>query len=136
MKAQIINQLPESSFEVIIAEENNTLVWKDNGKEFSLNGEMYDVAKIKIENGKTVIYCINDTKETRLLENFIKAMKNDASNSKSGKSNLKLQFAYYIINTLDINTAAASIYSSGEFTIFNSALYLISQETDAPPPRA
>lgn len=135
MKAQIFSQLPESSFEVIIAEENKTLAWKDNGREFSLNGEMYDVAKIKIENGKTVIYCINDTKETTLLANFIKAMKNDASNSKSGKSSLKLQFADYTINALDINTAAAGIYSSGKFSIFNSTLYLISQETDAPPPR-
>ena len=78
MKAEIFNNLSVSatSFEVFISEEHgNNMQWKDDGKEFTLNGEMYDVAKVKKVNGKTVLYCVNDKKEKELLSNFIKAIK-------------------------------------------------------------
>ena len=72
MKAQLFAQLPETSFKVIIAENHTNLQWQDDdGKEFTLNGEMYDVAKIKKKNGKTELYCLLDKKEKELLKNFL-----------------------------------------------------------------
>lgn len=135
MKADLFTRLPESSFQLIIAEDNNAIEWKDDEKEFNLNGEMYDVAKIKKENGKTVLYCINDKKENELLQNFVKAMKNDASNGKSGKSSIKFQFTDFTINATEHNAAAISL-PAYKFGLFSSALCAVDKEINAPPPKA
>ncbi len=134
MKAQLFARLPESSFQLIIAEDNHTIEWKDDGKEFSLNGEMYDVAKIKKENGKTVLYCINDKKENELLRDFVKAMKNDASKNKSGKSSIKFQYTDFTINSPEHNAGTVSL-PAYTFNLFSSSLSTVHKEINAPPPR-
>lgn len=134
MKAQIFAQLPKSSFQLIIAEDHNTIAWKDDGKEFMLNGEMFDVAKIKKENGKTILYCINDKKENELLRDFVKAMKNDASKNKSGKSSIKFQYTDFTINSTEYNEGAISL-PAYIFTLFSSSLSTVHKEINAPPPR-
>jgi hypothetical protein len=134
MKAELFAKLPESSFELFIAEDNNTIVWKEDGKEFSLGGEMYDVAKIKKENGKTILYCINDKKEKILFQNFAKALKNDLSKNKSGKSSIKFQYTDFTINAPEYNSGAISL-PAYTFTLFSSSLSTVHKEINAPPPR-
>jgi hypothetical protein len=135
MKAQLFAKLPESSLEIIVAEETKNIQWQDDGKEFSLNGEMFDVTKIKKENGKTVLYCINDKKEKELLQNFAKAMKADAANGKSGKLGIKFQFTDYIITSVEKPGGQISRIGT-KFTVYNSALSFTIKEITAPPPRA
>jgi hypothetical protein len=48
--------------------------------EFKLNGQMYDVIEKKIENGKLILRCIIDKKETALIQMFHQM--NNESNSK------------------------------------------------------
>ena len=43
------------------------LKWESDN-EFSFNGEMYDIIGKKTENGKVVIRCIGDKKETALVD--------------------------------------------------------------------
>ena len=58
---QILSTVNQNQLEQINeAENNNAIVWEEEGKEFSLNGQMYDVAKKEIVNGKAVLYCLND----------------------------------------------------------------------------
>jgi hypothetical protein len=58
------------------------LEWEDD-EEFRLNGEMYDVVEKKIEDGKLIIRCISDKKETALISKFEKMNKENNSKSKS-----------------------------------------------------
>ncbi len=41
----------------------NSVTWEEEGKEFWLKGQLYDVVVQKTINGKKYIYCLNDTKE-------------------------------------------------------------------------
>jgi hypothetical protein len=138
MKAEIFNNLSVSatSFEVFIAEEHgNNMQWKDDGKEFILNGEMYDVAKIEKVNGKTVLHCVNDKKEKELLSNFIKAIKAGAHNGKSGKHSLKFQLTDYTITPID-KSAEFRLLPDQKFVNYTSSLYTAVSEITTPPPRA
>lgn len=59
--------------DVIDADINkNNIDWEDEGREFYLHGRLYDVAYTRTVNGRTFIYCLNDTKEEKLLANLVK----------------------------------------------------------------
>ena len=95
IKRAMLSAIPESALELIA--ETDQLVWEEEGKEFHLNGEMYDVVKTKTHNGKTVYYCINDKKEKRLLDRLIKLVKanDDSRRGRSGKITVKFQVCDY-----------------------------------------
>ena len=139
VKEQMKNLLPESALQIIVAEENaDAIKWQEEGKEFILHGELYDVAKIKTLNGKTLLYCINDTKEEKLLQKFAKAIKSandNNANSKNGKTNYKLQLNdYYFFYKIE-NTTAINANDSYEYLSFISSLTTSIKEVNAPPPR-
>jgi len=75
VKHELLAKLPESSLEIIDANaQKNDIEWEEEGKEFYLHGQMYDVAFIKISNGKKLIYCLNDSKEEGLMKRFANAV--------------------------------------------------------------
>lgn len=84
IERELLTHIPDSSLDVIIAENwDNKLEWEEKGKEFSLNEEMYDVARIEIKDGKTYLYCINDKKEKEFLNNLVKAVNHDSKKEKN-----------------------------------------------------
>ena len=55
---------------IFLTDEENSIHWIKKNKEFTVNGEMYDVVEIKIKNNKKYIYCLNDIKEKQLIARF------------------------------------------------------------------
>lgn len=89
MKTRIRAGVPDESlavFEKKLIDPHVT--WNKKGKEFILNGEMYDVVREKDINGKTFIYCIKDSEEKKLLNEFADTFHDDnagnANNKKQG----------------------------------------------------
>lgn len=89
IKARIRAGMPDESLAVF--EKNRIapyITWKKKGKEFILNGEMYDVVRVKKNNGKTFIYCIKDSEEKKLLNEYADTFHDDnagnANNKKQG----------------------------------------------------
>lgn len=58
--------------------------WEDE-KEFEWNGEMYDVVKQEIKDGKTIYTCKKDSKEDMLIKN-----KREASDKSSAKKMIEM----------------------------------------------
>ena len=65
------------------------LEWEDE-HEFKLDGKMYDVIEKKTENGKLIIRCISDEKETTLVKKYEK-INNDSGNSSKSKTALLIK---------------------------------------------
>jgi hypothetical protein len=61
-------------------EQSKQLYWEDKD-EFSYKGEMYDVIEKKTVKNQLVIRCIDDKKETSLLNEYQKNNKKNSSNS-------------------------------------------------------
>jgi len=79
---------------VFAKEEIEKLDWED-GHEFRLNNEMYDVISLHEENGKVVIRCIADKKEKALIEAYQKIHRK-STESPGQTSLLKLLSSQFI----------------------------------------
>ncbi len=75
IRQEIEKGLKEKDLSLIIVSESNKtgICWTKPDKEFKYKGEMYDVVKVKIKNQKKYYYCINDSKENRLIAHFDKS---------------------------------------------------------------
>jgi hypothetical protein len=132
--------LSDDAFEVIVAEDNAAAIkWEEAGKEFYLNGNMYDVAKIKMVNGKTHLYCFNDKNEAEILVKKNNSLNNLPDNTAAEKKHSKWTGK---IPLSDFNNSSNIIltYSVAELTTIK---YLPTQlilpngngKVLAPPPR-
>jgi hypothetical protein len=101
VKQELLSKLPESSLEIIDANfYKNDIEWEEEGKEFYLHGQMYDVAFIKVINEKKLIYCLNDSKEEELLKRIASVVNSgneQNSSNKDGHHTIKFQLSDFII---------------------------------------
>jgi len=84
---ELLKQIPENLLTKISVQDNEKAIqWEEEGKEFSLNGEMYDVVKVKYESGKAYLLCLSDKKEAKVIESIEKVVKaNNETAAGSGK---------------------------------------------------
>ena len=134
MEREVVTHIPESSLEVIIAEQvADKIVWEEKNKEFSLDGVLYDVARIEKKEGKTFLYCINDKKEKQLLDDLVKAVNKDHDN-KQGRNNIKSLLLDLVCMSDEEDMRSFSIPSA--YSSFNVTLISSFEEMNSPPPKA
>ena len=126
--------MPDSHLEII--EYTNAVKWEEEGKEFRIKDEFYDVICIKKQNGKIFLYCLNDKNEEDLVRNFDKTIKSAADNEKgkndkhSFKFPLPDQLIIYFVSSGPLGNTVLHHY-------FNYTTTLVSncREIIIPPPR-
>ena len=134
VKKELLSSLPESSFVKIELDKNIQLIeWEEEGKEFYLDGQLYDVQKKVIQNGKTILYCLNDIKEQQLLKEMANATKPGCDKQKS-KTALKITLDYCLIVTIDNNLVPLKELQPS-FFYFNETALAAAKEITVPPPR-
>jgi hypothetical protein len=116
-------------------EELKNVKWEDDGKEFELNDEMYDVIEKRTENGKIIIVCIGDKNETALIKKFEK-LRDEARGSAQSKSNTieKLLFSSFFASDLSYLFVVDN-QSSPQFVYPPSFISSINREVLTPPPQ-
>jgi hypothetical protein len=99
MKMRIFSHLDDSELEAIFYSKNkDKIVWEEDGKEFLLDGKMYDVIRFKTINNDKIIYCISDRNETKLLEKYGKTIEENIFHGKKQKSVNFEQFIFCFYN--------------------------------------
>jgi hypothetical protein len=102
--------------------------WIKPGKEFSFHGNLFDVVKTEKVDGKSILCCINDIKEKKLISDF--ARTHEASHK-------AIKFLVMIINSyidragicLHIPVFSAIRFYSNTFNIISK----LSEIADPPP---
>jgi len=89
----------EELIELLVFDKEDILNQKINfrwihSREFKYNGDMYDIVKNEENENQLILYCINDTKEKKLEEEFEKRVHQNSSENKQRPS------ANYQINIL------------------------------------
>jgi len=134
MERELLTLVPESSLEVFIAEElANKIVWQEENKEFSIDGVLYDVARIKKSEGKTFLYCLNDKQEKQLLDGLTKAVNANHGN-KQEKNSIKSLLADLVCMNDEEQSTIFSVPSS--YSLFNVTLVSSFEEINILPPKA
>jgi hypothetical protein len=74
IRQEIRQGLSEKDLTLIVvpADDESGICWIKPGKEFTYQGNMFDVVKTKINGNKKFYYCINDIKEKKLIADFSK----------------------------------------------------------------
>ena len=112
------------------------LEWEDE-KEFRMNGELYDVIEKRKENGKLIIVCIKDKKETHLVSNYDKLNK-EAQGDLSSKSKstilLNLIAGIFIQNELPVISIPGFVNKKPS-TILDDLISSGMKEILVPPPQ-
>jgi hypothetical protein len=133
MEREMLKKIPESALEVLVAEQyGDKIEWREEDKEFSIDGVLYDVARIKTSGGKTFLYCINDKKEKQLLDDLVKAVDKNQDN-KRGK-NIKPVFPDLVF--MDPIGSPQTFSVSSPYNLFNTTLVSSFEEMNSPPPKA
>ena len=114
----------------VTANEKN-IVWEDE-KEFTLQGKMYDVVSEEIVNGKQIVYCVDDEKETELIAKYNAAQKKNNSNKKSNTVNFDNTIVYCEVLQEYIYLKFSSVKN---VIVFKSNLFATDQKGISPPPK-
>ena len=133
MEREMLKKIPESSLEVFVAEQyGDRIEWREKDREFSIDGMLYDVARIKRSEGKTFLYCINDKKEKELLDNLVKAV--DKNHDNKREKNIKPVLPDLVF----INPAELPVFFSvsSQYHFLNVTLVTSYEEVNSPPPKA
>ena len=134
MEREMLTLIPESSLEVIVAEElGDKILWQEDNKEFSIDGVLYDVARIKKSEGKTFLYCLNDKQEKQLLDGLAKAVNANHGN-KQEKNSIKSLLADLVCMNDEEQSTIFSVPSS--YSLFNVTLVSSFEEINILPPKA
>jgi hypothetical protein len=136
VKERVLAGVPDSYLEII--EQNNSIQWLEKAKEFYLNGELYDVVKIKKLKNKVLLYCLNDNKEEKVLKDFEKAIKSGINNTDNGKSNkhtIKLPIKLYTDHSIQLLSLAIHVVSQNSSSL-TPAIISSFKKVTVPPPRA
>jgi len=134
MERELLAYIPDSSLEVFVAEEyGDKIVWEEENKEFSIEGVLYDVARIKKSDGKTFLYCINDKQEKQLLDGLAKAVNANHGNKQENNTIKSL-----LVDLVCMNDDEGPGIFSVPFTYSNFHANLVSsfEEINIPPPKA
>ncbi len=109
--------------------EYYNIKWTKKYKEFTLNGKMYDVVKIKTKGSKKYIYCINDIKEKQLIARLT-------------RHNRRRNKILNILKKITANKYLSSLVSHNQlnnettvcFGIYNRRFNSIDIDVYSPPP--
>ncbi|HRI25725.1 MAG TPA: hypothetical protein PLZ45_13695 [Ferruginibacter sp.] len=135
MKHRLLASVPEHLLQVINADVNKEdIEWEEEGREFFLHGQLYDVAYTKTVNGHTLIYCLNDHKEDQLLKKLsaVVAGHADQPGNHPGQHHTRFEPSDFILfteTTFSPKQTTTPVYSDG-------AERLVSAPADpaCPPP--
>jgi hypothetical protein len=132
IRQEIRQGLTEKDLTLISVPVNDEsgICWIKPGKEFTFGDKMYDVVKIKIDGTRKLFYCIEDSKEKKLIDGFAKI------NSSSQKVR-KLLTSFQFINVIQpesyfhINETSNHDYCIKSFDAASNV-----NEVTVPPPKS
>lgn len=129
------HQLPVD--QLVKIKNTKAIDWEEAGKEFTLNGIFYDVVKTEKINGETWFYCINDTMQTQLYNNYTVSLNNKTEGlplNKESKQALKFSLSYFLVYPTTGMLAFNSLNKISYYSIEQEILS-ITLPIDAPPPK-
>lgn len=135
MARQIASHLPDS--ELVKIQDSKNLDWEEEGKEFFLDHQFYDIVKTEKINGVVWYYCINDNIQTKLYNDFAKTVKSNnenTTNPKDNKYHVKLPTSYFIVDALLQNQFVDIVIQDHEL-LYQEKVIFAPTDIIVPPPQ-
>lgn len=132
---QIAQKLPTSA--LVKIKNTTSIEWEEEGKEFYVGGNFYDVVKTERNEDETWFYCINDTMQTQLYHNYTSSLQSPNDTlpfNKSSKQILKFSLSYFLVKDFASVSFISPVKSNPNYLRSQSIITIV-KEVQAPPPR-
>lgn len=107
----------------------------ENENEFEFAGKMYDVIERNVAGNNVVLHCLEDKKETELVNAFGETQKNQSQQSKSRTASLlQILSVLYLPAQVD-SLSPAAVTMQHSFTCFTSTIIERAADILTPPPQ-
>jgi hypothetical protein len=106
-----------------------------HSREFKYNGDMYDIAEKKETETELIVYCINDTKEKMLEEEFEKKVHRNSLENKQRPTSNNLNLVSISEPVQTENPVDAIVSGSTFKSWFNNFYSSLNLDIASPPPR-
>jgi len=115
--------------------ENNKIDFRwIHSREFKYNGDMYDIVEKKETDKQLFIYCVNDTEEKKLEEEFEKRVHKNSTEDKQIPSVIK--YSLSISEPVQSEKIGLAIINETVFNYWLTDIYKsIHPDKPSPPPR-
>lgn len=133
MRAKL-KELPSEKLELITLSKHEYQLAKVEDHEIKVDGKMYDIARLKEEDGKILVYCLHDEAEDNLLAFLDKILSLPLKDK-------KVPSQLVVFTSLSFIVPAAFRWAGIPDDIFKNHTYYQLQSTcffptvDSPPPR-
>ena len=137
---QVKKPTAEELIELLIFNKNDILLSRIDfrwvhSREFKYNGDMYDIVEKKETDDQLIVYCINDTKEKKLEEEFEKRVRKNSSGDKNRPTINNLNFNFISEPAQAEETNLASTFRINLFCLDTNLYKSYLADTPSPPPR-
>lgn len=132
---QMAQKLPQSA--LVKIKNSPAIEWEEEGREFYKDGSFYDIVKTEIIKGETWFYCINDTMQTQLYNNYTASLQSHTDALPLGKQSkqlVKFSLSYFIIQS-SASVFALAHLNTTHYNTMSQEINSIALEVLAPPPR-
>ena len=106
-----------------------------HSREFKYNGDMYDIVEKKETDEQLIVYCINDTKEKKLEEEFEKRVHRNSTEEKQRPSINNYNFVSLSEPVQSENAGTTPVCKSKLNYWLNEFYRSIQPDIPSPPPR-
>lgn len=116
--------------------DEDFIVWEKYGKEINRDGILYDVVAMSTGEGKTLITCFKDKKESTVLHHF-KLLQKHKRNDKEGKTPLKKLYKFNFFQIENVQSVQCNFFQKNKIALGRNV-----KPTEAflkifiPPPQA
>lgn len=111
------------------------IIWLKEGKEFRLNGKLYDVSRIETSNSTVKLFVEEDSMETKLVDNFV-ALFTSQNDKPINSSPIKIPLQHFM-QEFTCNTLTIILHPSFYFVSLmekKSSFSSITPIGQSPPP--
>lgn len=116
------------------ADEYDALAWEERGREFRLQGRLYDVVRVvKGNEGFIELWCIDDERETRLMDAMVSVVGEEPADGALVDTLLMQLCAFH--DPLSERAPGLDAYCASRSCRFANSLIDRPSEPQAPPPR-
>jgi len=132
---QMAQKLPQSA--LVKIKNSKAIQWEEEGREFYKDGSFYDIVKTEIIKGETWFYCINDTMQTQLYNNYtasLQAHTDALPLGKQSKQLVKFSLSYFIIQS-SASVFALAHLNTTHYNTMSQEINSIALDVLALPPR-
>lgn len=129
-----IKTLPDNQYEILQLAATDFKKYRTDENEIEWQGRMYDIGKMKMDQGRVVLHVIHDKAEDNLLSFLDEIIKRSEGDSRQVPSPVLDFISLIFVPSANI-FQVATVAAPERCAVYQERLYSVTLRIDSPPPQ-